>query len=70
MPNVIADTMFLHERGAYNTLYFAFYFGSLMVSRIPNCATVFLISIRSDQLSQVLWPSILAGEIFGGSMSL
>ena len=32
MPNVIADTMFLHERGAYNTLYFAFYFGSLMVS--------------------------------------
>lgn len=30
-PNVIADVMFLHERGAYQTLYFAFYFGSLMV---------------------------------------
>ncbi len=30
-PNVIADVMFLHERGTYQTLYFAFYFGSLMV---------------------------------------
>ena len=30
-PNVIADVMFLHERGAYQTLYFVFYFGSLMV---------------------------------------
>ncbi len=30
-PNVIADVMFLHERGIYQTLYFAFYFGSLMV---------------------------------------
>ena len=49
MPNVIADTMFLHERGAYNTLYFAFYFGSLMVSSTTNCATASLISIRSDQ---------------------
>ncbi|KAJ5261066.1 hypothetical protein N7478_011661 [Penicillium angulare] len=26
--------MFLHERGAYNTLYFTFYFGSLMVGPI------------------------------------
>src|SRR6266498_411244 len=33
-PTIIADVMFLHERGAYNTLYFTFYFGSLMV-----CAT-------------------------------
>ena len=32
-PNVVADVMFLHERGFYQTLYFAFYFGSLMVSR-------------------------------------
>jgi len=30
-PNVIADVMFLHERGTYQTLYFAFYFGALMV---------------------------------------
>ena len=30
-PAVIADVMFLHERGVYQTLYFAFYFGSLMV---------------------------------------
>ena len=32
--------MFLHERGLYNTLYFAFYFGSLMVSiefNGPSC---------------------------------
>jgi len=26
--------MFLHERGAYNTLYFTFYFGSLIVGPI------------------------------------
>lgn len=32
-PEVIADIMFLHERGAYNTLYFTVYFGSLMVRR-------------------------------------
>lgn len=30
-PEIIADIMFLHERGAYNTLYFTVYFGSLMV---------------------------------------
>jgi MFS family permease len=30
-PTVITDVMFLHERGVYNTLYFCFYFGSLMV---------------------------------------
>ncbi|MCJ1235788.1 hypothetical protein MMC14_003759 [Varicellaria rhodocarpa] len=33
-PAIIADVMFLHERGLYNTLYFAFYFGSLMVGPI------------------------------------
>lgn len=33
-PEIIADVMFLHERGAYNTLYFTFYFGSLMVGPI------------------------------------
>ncbi|RVX73296.1 hypothetical protein B0A52_02938 [Exophiala mesophila] len=33
-PTIIADIMFLHERGAYNTLYFTVYFGSLMVGPI------------------------------------
>ncbi|RHZ62586.1 putative MFS transporter [Aspergillus thermomutatus] len=33
-PEIIADILFLHERGAYNTLYFTFYFGSLMVGPI------------------------------------
>ncbi len=33
-PQIIADVMFLHERGAYNTLYFTFYFGSLMIGPI------------------------------------
>lgn len=35
-PTVIADIMFLHERGGYNTLYFTVYFGSLMVRCIPT----------------------------------
>ncbi|KAI9877678.1 MAG: hypothetical protein M1830_003158 [Pleopsidium flavum] len=35
-PTVIADVMFLHDRGKYNTLYFAFYFGSLMVGPIVS----------------------------------
>ncbi|KAL2851341.1 major facilitator superfamily domain-containing protein [Aspergillus pseudodeflectus] len=33
-PEIIADVLFLHERGAYNTLYFTAYFGSLMVGPI------------------------------------
>ncbi|KAJ5971579.1 Major facilitator superfamily domain general substrate transporter [Penicillium vulpinum] len=33
-PEIIADIMFLHERGAYNTVYFTAYFGSLMVGPI------------------------------------
>ncbi|RDW62642.1 hypothetical protein BP5796_10944 [Coleophoma crateriformis] len=33
-PTIVADVQFLHERGKYNTLYFAFYFGSLMVGPI------------------------------------
>jgi hypothetical protein len=32
MPTIIADVIFLHDRGKYQTLYFAFYFGSLMVT--------------------------------------
>lgn len=31
-PAIIADVIFLHDRGKYNTLYFVWYFGSLMVS--------------------------------------
>ena len=34
MPTIIADVIFLHDRGKYQTLYFAFYFGSLMVGPI------------------------------------
>lgn len=30
-PTIIADVIFLHDRGKHNTLYFAVYFGSLMV---------------------------------------
>ncbi|KAJ6114260.1 Major facilitator superfamily domain general substrate transporter [Penicillium sp. IBT 16267x] len=33
-PQIIADILFLHERGAYNTLYFTAYFGSLMIGPI------------------------------------
>ncbi|KAL4936183.1 hypothetical protein BDV06DRAFT_233664 [Aspergillus oleicola] len=33
-PEIIADIIFLHERGGYNTLYFTAYFGSLMVGPI------------------------------------
>ncbi|KAH6656051.1 major facilitator superfamily protein [Truncatella angustata] len=33
-PQIIADIMFLHDRGKYNTLYFSMYFGSLMVGPI------------------------------------
>lgn len=39
-PTIIADVIFLHDRGKYQTLYFAFYFGSLMVStdmHFQNC---------------------------------
>lgn len=37
-PVVIADVIFLHERGAYNALYFATYFISLMVGPIVGGA--------------------------------
>ncbi|OBT98042.1 hypothetical protein VE01_04066 [Pseudogymnoascus verrucosus] len=33
-PAIIADVIFLHDRGKYQTLYFAFYFGSLMAGPI------------------------------------
>ena len=34
MPTVIADIFFLHDRGAWNTLYWTVYMGSLMVAPI------------------------------------
>jgi len=37
-PTIIADVMFLHDRGKYNTLYFVFYFGSLAVAPIISGA--------------------------------
>ncbi|OJJ52757.1 hypothetical protein ASPSYDRAFT_95125 [Aspergillus sydowii CBS 593.65] len=36
LPQIITDTMFLHQRGAYQTLYFSFYFGGLMVGPIVS----------------------------------
>ncbi|KAG4426455.1 hypothetical protein IFR04_000337 [Cadophora malorum] len=35
-PTIIADVIFLHDRGKHNTLYFAVYFGSLMVGPIVS----------------------------------
>lgn len=39
-PQVITDIFFLHERGYYNTMYFALYFGSLMVRDQAKVLTV------------------------------
>ncbi|MCJ1244824.1 hypothetical protein MMC30_002025 [Trapelia coarctata] len=33
-PAIVADVMFLHDRGAYNTLYFVMYFGGVMTGPI------------------------------------
>ncbi|PGH13510.1 hypothetical protein AJ79_03641 [Helicocarpus griseus UAMH5409] len=33
-PQIIADVMFLHERGAYQTLYFTVYFASLVIGPV------------------------------------
>jgi MFS family permease len=38
MPQVIADVIFLHDRGKYQTLYFAMYFISLMIGPIISGA--------------------------------
>ncbi|KAJ5538897.1 Major facilitator superfamily domain general substrate transporter [Penicillium frequentans] len=46
-PQIIADILFLHERGAYNTLYFTFYFGSLMIGPIVAGAMADHIGWRS-----------------------
>lgn len=47
-PEIIADIMFLHERGAYNTLYFTVYFGSLMVSSLSS-------GVRNDTNDLIGW---------------
>ncbi|KAI1336650.1 major facilitator superfamily domain-containing protein [Xylariaceae sp. FL0016] len=47
MPQIITDTVFLHDRGKYNTLYFALYFGSLMVGPIISGAMAFNTGWRS-----------------------
>jgi hypothetical protein len=44
-PTIIADMIFLHDRGKYQTLYFAFYFGSLMV-----CLPLSRFAYTSDKL--------------------
>ena len=68
-PNVIADVMFLHERGTYQTLYFAFYFGSLMVCLFTLvCICHVHEYYRLDLSSPVRWRSSRDGATFGGSM--
>lgn len=47
MPQVIADIIFLHDRGKYQTLYFAMYFISLMVGPIISGAMDFHTGWRS-----------------------
>ena len=69
-PNVIADVMFLHERGTYQTLYFAFYFGSLMVRLFILSKNFMLMTFRLDLSSLVRWQNSQDGAIFGGSTSV
>jgi len=38
-PTVIADIFFLHSRGRWNTLYWVFYMGSLMVAPVSYFLT-------------------------------
>ena len=67
-PTIIADVIFLHDRGKFQTLYFAFYFGSLMVSGLTNIASFQIADIRRlDQLLRVPWRNTWDGEASGGS---
>lgn len=55
-PTIIADVIFLHDRGKYQTLYFAFYFGSLMVYNPITASLFYLSNITRLALSfLVLW---------------
>lgn len=47
MPQVIADIVFLHDRGKYQTLYFAMYFIALMIGPIISGAMDFHAGWRS-----------------------
>jgi hypothetical protein len=66
-PAVISDIFFLHDRGKYNTLYFATYFGSLMVRFCATFVLVLVLTI-SRLVPSLLdqWPRKWAGEISGG----
>ncbi|KAI1848466.1 hypothetical protein JX265_008752 [Neoarthrinium moseri] len=46
-PQIIADIIFLHDRGKYQTLYFTMYFGSLMVGPIIAGSMAFNLGWRS-----------------------
>ncbi len=47
MPQVIADVIFLHDRGKYQTLYFSIYFISLMIGPIISGSMAFHTGWRS-----------------------
>lgn len=47
MPQVVADVIFLHDRGKYQTLYFSMYFISLMVGPIISGAMAFHVGVES-----------------------
>lgn len=47
MPQVIADIIFLHDRGKYSTLYFSMYFMSLMVGPVISGAMALRIGVES-----------------------
>ncbi|KAI1842068.1 hypothetical protein JX266_011719 [Neoarthrinium moseri] len=46
-PQIIADIIFLHDRGKYQTLYFSMYFASLMVGPIISGAMAFNVGWRN-----------------------
>ncbi|KAH6683176.1 hypothetical protein B0J14DRAFT_673703 [Halenospora varia] len=68
-PAIIADIIFLHDRGKHQTLYFTVYFGVnhgiCIGNSLPSRNTP--IQTRSGQSYPVLWPTITDGEAFGGS---
>lgn len=47
MPQVIADIIFLHDRGKYSTLYFSMYFMSLMVGPVISGAMALHTGVES-----------------------
>jgi len=64
-PQIIADTLFLHERGAYNTLYFTFYFAALMVGPIVAGAMALHVGWRNFWwLNVALFAAVLILLVF------